>query len=240
MDRYLIAIGGGELKTKETLPIDKFIADLAKKRAGERRANALFIGTASHDSMPYYNTFHKTYTGEFGLKTDCVLSVYGEMDDEKIRSKFLKADMIYVGGGDTVYMLDLWRKKGIDKLVLDSYENGVIICGLSAGAICWFEDMYTDSALVDKIGNYDYAKGLGLLPGCASPHFDERREEVFNNPATIVRLPIYGIENLSAIVFKNEKLMGSVSAGKDSYQLVANNGKISENIIKPIDLSVFL
>ena len=55
MDKIIVAIGGGELRTKETLEIDRAISELAKKRAGEKRAYALFIGTASHDSMPYYN-----------------------------------------------------------------------------------------------------------------------------------------------------------------------------------------
>ena len=109
MDKYIIAIGGGELRAKETLEIDRQIAEMAKQRAGEKRAVALFIGTASHDFMPYYNTFHKTYTGELGLKTDCVLTVYKEIDYEKIKGKFEKADMIYVGGGDTLFMIEKWK-----------------------------------------------------------------------------------------------------------------------------------
>ena len=205
MDRILIAIGGGELRTKETLKIDAFIAETVKKRVGDRRANALFIGTASHDSMPYYNSFHKTYTGELGLKTDCVLSVYGEMDDEKIKSKFEKADMIYVGGGDTVFMLNLWKEKGIDKLVLDAYNRGVVLCGLSAGAICWFDNMYTDSESIDKNGKYDFAKGLGLLRGCACPHYNMRKEEIYNSEKSKKNLPIYAVEDNSAVVFLNEK-----------------------------------
>ena len=76
MDRYFVLLGGGELKTKETLALDREIGELAKKRAGEKRANALFVGTASHDFMPYYNTFHKTYTGELDIKTDVALTVY--------------------------------------------------------------------------------------------------------------------------------------------------------------------
>ena len=60
MDRTLICIGGGELKGKETLAIDGYIAAKAKERAGDRRAYGLFIPTASHDSMPYFNSFRKT------------------------------------------------------------------------------------------------------------------------------------------------------------------------------------
>ena len=82
MDRYLIAIGGGSLADKTTAKIDKYVADLAKARAGERRAVGVFIGTASHDSMPYFNTFRKTYTSDINIKADCNLSVYGEMNEE--------------------------------------------------------------------------------------------------------------------------------------------------------------
>ena len=60
--KRIVAIGGGELRERTTLKIDEYIAGLAKEHAGENRPNALFIPTASHDYMPYYNTFHKVYT----------------------------------------------------------------------------------------------------------------------------------------------------------------------------------
>ena len=94
MDKRLICIGGGELKTKETLKIDGYIAELAKTHAGEKRAYGLFIPTASHDSMPYFNSFRKTYTSVYDIKADVALTVYGEMDLERIAEKFQKADFI--------------------------------------------------------------------------------------------------------------------------------------------------
>ena len=85
--KRIIAIGGGELRERTTLKIDEYIANLAKARAGENRANALFIPTASHDFMPYYNTFHKVYTGVFNIKTDVALTVFKETDMEKLKAK---------------------------------------------------------------------------------------------------------------------------------------------------------
>ena len=111
--KRIIAIGGGELRERTTLQIDEYIATLAKARAGEKRANALFIPTASHDFMPYYNTFHKVYTGIFDIKTDVALTVFKDVDMEKMRAKFEKADVIYVGGGDTVFMMESWKKTGL-------------------------------------------------------------------------------------------------------------------------------
>ena len=220
MDKYIIAIGGGELRQKETLEIDKYIAELAKARAGERRAVALFIGTASHDFMPYYNTFHKTYTGELGLKTDCALTVFKEIDYEKLKGKFEKADMIYVGGGDTVFMLEHWKQTGLDKLILDAYERGVIISGLSAGAICWFEKMFTDSFIISgSDSEYRIHSALGVLSGGACPHYNERKDDFskFSNEDKKGNWVL--LDNLSAVVYKNGQLKEKLSAGGKVFEM---------------------
>ena len=119
--KRILAIGGGELKNHETLEIDTYIAAEAKKAAGERRACGLFLPTASHDCMPYYNTFHKVYTGIFDIKTDVALTVGREIDAEKMRAKFEKADFLYVGGGNTVYMVEQWQKTGLLSYIRDAY-----------------------------------------------------------------------------------------------------------------------
>lgn len=232
--KRIIAIGGGEIRSKETLEIDRYIANLARERAGEKRPYGLFIGTASHDSMPYFNSFRKTYTSVFDVKADVALTVYGEMNLEKIKGKFEKADFIYVGGGDTLYMLKRWQEFGLLDLIKDAYERGVIVCGLSAGAICWFEDIYTDSDLVEnRKGLYSMQKGLGWLKGTASPHYNERIDDFdevmlsFDKGRTA-----YGIENLSALEFVNGELTKSINCGGKSY-LIENNGeKLTKTVIE--------
>ncbi len=216
--KRIIAIGGGEIKTKETLEIDRYIAELARERAGDKRPYGLFIGTASHDSMPYFNSFRKTYTSVFDIKADVALTVYGEMDLEKIRTKFEKADFIYVGGGDTLYMLKRWQEFGLTDLIRDAYERGVILCGLSAGAICWFRDIYTDSQLVDREGDYSMQKGLGWVAGIISPHYDDRRED-FDKVMCCMPCDTraYGIENLAALEFVDGELTRSISCGGNAY-----------------------
>ena len=230
MDKYLIALGGGSLAEKTTASIDKYIADLAKQRAGDKRAVGVFIGTASHDSMPYFNTFRKTYTSDFDIKADCILSVYGEMNEEKIKSKFEKADLIYIGGGDTLFMLDWWRQKGILDLVLDAYNRGVIIAGLSAGAICWFEKMYTDSQFVNGKDNYKYSicNGLAILSGMCCPHYEERINDFDSEFLSSGAQLAWAIEGDSAILFKNGQFVKSLSSGGNSYKLLANGGKIDK------------
>ena len=229
MKKRIIAIGGGEIKNKTTLEIDGYIADLAKVHAGEKRANALFIGTASHDSMPYFNSFRKTYTSVYDIKAEVALMVYGEMSKEKIQNKIEMADCIYVGGGDTVYMLDKWKEFGIDKMLVDAYEQGKIICGLSAGAICWFKDMYTDYEIMrGQSAEYVLKKGLGVLDGAMCPHFNEREEDFTNALKKGIIRGAFCVENDCAIEFVDGKFSKVISAGGKAFYLENDNGIIAK------------
>ena len=224
----IIALGGGELRERTTLKIDEYIAGLAKERAKDRRANALFIPTASHDFMPYYNTFHKVYTGVFDIKTDVALTVFKEVDIEKMKSKFEKVDMIYVGGGDTVFMIDSWKQSGLLPLIMDAYQRGVIIAGLSAGAICWFTDMYTDStAALGEGDKYAMFKGLGLVEGKISPHYNTRMLD-FDKIVCYNFDCAYGVEDNAALVIENGEIVGSVSSGGKAWKLTTVNGKLQK------------
>ena len=227
MQRRIIAIGGGEIRNKTTLEIDRYVSELAKKHAGENRANALFIGTASHDSMAYFNSFRKTYTSVFDIKAEVALIVYGEMDVQRIKDKIDKADCIYIGGGDTVFMLEKWKETGLTELIINAYNNGKIICGLSAGAICWFKDMYTDYEIMrGQSSNYVMKKGLGILDGTMCPHFNEREKDfslAFNEGQMDFA---YCVENNCALEFTDGKLTKVISSGGKAFVMKKENGQV--------------
>lgn len=225
--KRILAIGGGELKNRETLSIDEYIAAEAKKAAGENRPCGLFIPTASHDCMPYYNTFHKVYTGLFNVKTDVALTVGREIDPEKMRAKFERADFLYVGGGDTVFMLDHWKKSGLLQFVRDAYDRGVLVAGLSAGAICWFEEMYSDSVVE---GEYAVYPGLGWIKGKISPHYNERMLD-FDETVLYNRFRAWGIENDAAIDFADGEPVRTLGGGK-VYLLDATGGTLEKQVFR--------
>ena len=230
--RKIIAIGGGDLRERSTLKIDEYVANLAKEHAGENRANALFIPTASHDYMPYYNTFHKVYTGVFNIKTDVALTVFKDADMEKMKAKFEKADIIYVGGGDTVFMIEHWKKSGLLPLIEDAYKRGVIIAGLSAGAICWFSDIYTDSeAALGEGDKYAMFKGLGWIDGKISPHYNMRMLD-FDEIVCYNFDCAYGIEDDAALIIEDEKIIGSITSGGKAYRIERENGAIQKTEIE--------
>ena len=232
--KRIIAIGGGELRERTTLGIDEYIANLAKERAGERRANALFIPTASHDFMPYYNTFHKVYTGVFDIKTDVALSVYKEVDIERMRQKFEKADVIYVGGGDTVFMIEHWKKTGLLPLIEDAYQRGVIIAGLSAGAICWFSDIYTDSeSALGEGEKYAMFQGLNWIKGVISPHYGARMLD-FDKIVCYNYSRAYGVEDNSALVIEDGEVVGSVTSGGTAWLLERKDEKLQKTAVPQV------
>ena len=233
--KKIVAIGGGELRERTTLNIDEYIVQLAKQRAGENRPNALFIPTASHDFMPYYNTFHKVYTGVFNVKTDVALTVYKEPDMDKMKGKFEKADVIYVGGGDTVFMIDHWKKSGLLPLIRDAYDRGVPIAGLSAGAICWFSDIYTDSQMVNGEGDEKYSmyQGLNWIEGKISPHYGARMLD-FDKIVCYNFDCAYGVEDNAALVIEDGKVVGSVLSGGKAWRIDCKDKKLQKTEIEPI------
>ncbi len=226
--KRIIAIGGGEIKSKTTLKIDEYIANLAKLHAEpyNRRANILFMGTASYDSFPYFNSVRKTYTSVFDIKTEIALLVQRPQEKESIIEKIENADAIYVGGGNTAFLIKKWKESGIFEHIVLAYEKGVPIAGLSAGAICWFERLYSDFEIQEKLSE-DFAlmDGFSLLKGMITPHYNQRREfdKVFLESGAKTA---YAIEDNAAIEFVDGEFSKVLSSGGKAFLLSNQDGNL--------------
>ena len=113
------------------------------------------------DSEEYQENFEKLYGEELGLETDSLL-LYSNPSEKQIEEKIQSADIIYVSGGNTKRMIEKWHETGVDNLLREAYENGTLMSGLSAGAICWFEYGHSDSESYEKDGEWDFIKVEGL------------------------------------------------------------------------------
>ena len=93
-----------------------------------------------------------------------------------VRDKIERADIVYVGGGNTLKMMRRWRRLGVDELLRDAFDRGAVLCGVSAGAVCWFERGHSDSmAFYDRERwKYIAVTGLGLVEGMVCPHYNGR------------------------------------------------------------------
>ncbi len=186
----IIAIGGGSLKKGLTFPLDRAIVNLTKKK----HPRALFIPTASEDDEEYCAAFERIYGKRLGCRVDQLL-LYRRPGDRKLAAKKIKAaDLIYVGGGNTLRMMRFWRRLNIDRMLVQACREGTVLAGLSAGAICWHAWGHSDSRAYSGKKDWDYIKvrGLGLQPGLYCPHLDgEKRAKSFK--AMVARDRMVGI-----------------------------------------------
>ncbi len=152
------------------LKIDKQIVELT----GKKNPQVLFIPTASSDDEGYVQSLNAVYVGKLGCTVDVLRLIKEKPTAVEITKKIRSADIIYVGGGNTLMMMNKWRSMGVDKLLIEAYERGAVCCGVSAGSICWFEYGVSDSRQFKNPQSHEYirVKGLGLLKGMHCPHYD--------------------------------------------------------------------
>ena len=143
----------------DNLRLDRYVLQHARSP----NPTVCFLPTASGDSDGYIVRFYSAFSS-----LPCRprhLSLFHQPSD--LATFVSECDVIYVGGGNTQNMLAIWRACGLDSLLRRAWESGTVLCGLSAGAICWFEQGHTDSA-----GSLGPMTCLGFLPGSCSPHYD--------------------------------------------------------------------
>ncbi len=127
--KKIVAIGGGEIRTAGTLAIDLVIIRLSNKK----NPSFLFIPTASSDNEAYWNHIDHYYGKKLGCKTEVLYLLKSRADINSSHQKILAADIIYVGGSNTLKMMNLWRKLGVDKWLKSAWERGVVCAGSARG-----------------------------------------------------------------------------------------------------------
>ena len=206
--KQIIAIGGGGFgRNPNQRIIEKYIID----QSIESRPNVLFIPTASAEDKSYIVNFYSCFNG-----LDCNPSHLNLFQrTPRIEGLINKADIIYVGGGNTKSMLAVWKEWKLDKLLFKAYNKGTVLAGVSAGAICWFDTGITDS----WASNLNYIDCLGILPGSCCPHYDsekDRRPSVHKFIENEKIKSVYAIEDGAAIHFKDDAPYKNISFFKDS------------------------
>lgn len=169
----IIAIGGGEIEKRgypsETTEIDKEIIKLT----GEKKPKLLFIPTASSDSEKYYDIIKKHFGEKLGCKTDVLYLIKDSLSKKEAEDKILNSNIVYVGGGNTLKMMRIWKKMGIDKVLIKAHKKGIVMSGLSAGSICWFRYGNSDSRrLTNPNAPLIKVRGLGMIDALHCPHYD--------------------------------------------------------------------
>lgn len=223
----LICIGGGEIpriKDGIQLPYEtKEIDEEIVRISGKQKPRLLFIGTASSHSYEYFLVIKNIYEN-----LGCIVSnldlLQNDIDKEQIENQILNTDIIYVGGGNTRFMLEKWRELGVDKLLVQAYNKGIVCSGLSAGSYCWFKY------------NYDLIEGLGIINAVNCVHYEQKDTEARNKLYNVIKeksLTGIALENCVALeVVDDEVKIIKSNKDRNAYIIRYLNNEIIEEVMK--------
>jgi peptidase E len=162
----IVALGGGGFSMeKESSLLDDYILSLTRAR----RPRVCFLPTASGDADHYVVRFYRRFSAFCEASH---ISMFrrdqgGRGVEDDLASHLLAQDLIYVGGGNVVSMLGVWRAHGLDEVLRAAWRRGIVLCGPSAGSLCWFSEV-----LSAFHGPPRRVSGLGLLPYSNCVHYD--------------------------------------------------------------------
>jgi peptidase E len=219
----IVAMGGGSWPMEpRNFRLDRYIFSLTRKV----RPRICFVPTASGDSRDFVRRFYLAMEKHRCTPSDVQLF---RRDERDVRKHLLEQEVIYVGGGNTANMLAVWRLHGVDRMMREAWRRGVVLCGLSAGMICWFESSVTDSFGPLR----DLQDGLGLLPGSACPHYDGevRRRPTYHDLVARRILPGgVAADDGAAIHYVGRRIHCCVASRPEAkaYRVELRNGKVVE------------
>ena len=220
--RQIIPIGGGGFyRDAENLELEKYVI----RQSGAESPRVAFVPTASGEPDHYVASFYSAF-----LKLGCrpsVLTFFKRTPD--LRSFLLAQEVIYVGGGNTKSLLAVWKDWGVAEILREAWESGIVLTGVSAGAICWFEQGLTDS-FSDGLRPLDC---LGFLPGSCCPHYDgevQRRPSYHRLLASGEISSGVAIEDWTAVHFKDTEIHSVVTSkrGARAYSMRVAYGSVQE------------
>ena len=220
--KQIIAIGGGGFyRDAENLALERYVL----QQSGAENPRVCFIPTASGEADHYVSSFYSAF-----LKLGCKPSVLTFFKrTPELRSLLLNQDVIYVGGGNTKSLLAVWRDWGVIEMLREAWQSGVVLTGVSAGAICWFEQGLTDS-FSDALRPLDC---LGFLPGSCCPHYDgeaQRRPSLHKLLASGEISAGVAIEDWTGVHFIGSEIHKVISSkrGARAYSMRAAHGSVQE------------
>lgn len=182
---------------------------------------------------------HKHFGTRLGCIVDDLFLLKGSISLQVMEQKVLGADIIYVGGGNTLKMMNVWRRTGLDVLLRRAGEKGIVLSGVSAGAICWFRYGSSDSRrFTNPEADLIRVSGLGFLPAVFCPHYDVETERKADVKKLMEKTPGVAIacDNCCAVEVVDDiyRVLTSKPTAH-AYKIFWKHGKYYEQRIQKID-----
>jgi peptidase E len=226
----IIALGGGGFSMERD---GAMLDDYVLAQLSSPRPRVCFLPTASGDADHYVVRFYRRFSP--GCEASHVSLFRRDQGtggvEENLESHLLSQDLIYVGGGNLLSMLGAWRAHGLDRVLKKAWRRGILMCGPSAGSLCWF-----DEALSAFHGAPRPVRGLGLLPYSNCVHYDAepaRRSEYHQFVSAGMRGG-FAAEDGVALHFRGTQLNGVVSSRPDgrAFHVQADAGRVRERALE--------
>jgi dipeptidase E len=210
--RQIVAMGGGGFAAAQPYPLlTRFVLSLARSA----RPRVCFVPTASADSAEYVANVYRALAPFDCVPSDLALFARSVAD---LESFILSQDVVFVGGGSTANLLAIWRTHGLDRILRRAWEDGVLLCGVSAGMNCWFEGSVTDSFNLAELAPLN--DGLGFLAGSCCPHYDGeplRRPAYEKYVADGALANGFAVDDGAGLVFRGEDSVEAISWFPDAH-----------------------
>jgi dipeptidase E len=224
--RQIIALGGGGFSMEPDNPLlDLYILAQTKKQ----NPKVCFVPTASGDSENYISRFYKSFESHNCAPSH--LSLFSPPSRD-LEDYVMDKDVIYVGGGNTKNLIALWKDWSLDAILKKAWQDGIVMAGISAGSICWFEAGVTDS-----LGEgLEPLKSLGFLKGSNCPHYDGEadRRPTYQRLVSAGQIPGgLAADDGAALHFIGSELHKAVSSRREAkaYQVDLIEGKLKEEVL---------
>jgi peptidase E len=221
--RQIVAFGGGGFSMESGNPLlDDYVLGLCRRQ----RPRVCFLPSASGDADHYVVRFYRAFPAE-RCEASHVSLFRREQGPADLRRHLLGQDLIYVGGGSVVSLLGVWRAHGVDAILREAWQAGVVLCGLSAGSLCWFAE-----AVSGFHGAPRRVEGLGLLPHSNCVHYAPGSAHclAYRELLRAGMRPGFGAGDGAALHFVGEKLSRVVASrpGACGYRLELRDGEVVE------------
>ncbi len=201
---------------------------------GKERPKLLFLPTASADSPSSIISWYRNCAPLNVYPLDQASFIASPRQTRSWEDVLLNVDGIVASGGNTLNQQAIWKAQGIDVILRQAWDRGIVLGGASAGSLCWFEEGTTDS----RPKELTIVKGLGFLKGSHSPHYDgerERRPLYHKLIASGEMKPGYACDNNAGIYFEDQDVKRVVCTrdGAKCYYVSAENGRVTEKVLEP-------
>ncbi len=224
--RQIVTLGGGGFSMEAGNPLlDEFVLGLT----GSPRPRVCFLPNASGDADHYIVRFYRHFSAARCEPSH--LSLFRrERAPADPRQHLLSQDLIYVGGGSVTSLIGVWRAHGIDEILREAWERGIVLCGLSAGSLCWYRE-----GVSTFHGPPERVEGLGLLPWSNTVHYssEPRRREALFGWLRDGMPPAYAADDGAALHFVGDDVAQVISSREHAraYRVEMRHGRVVTTIL---------